>query len=152
MSQEIANTVVRFFRAIDNRDWAAAEALMTNPYHLDYASFGAGEAADLSPREILSGWKGLLPGFDHTHHQIGNLEIEDDGDRATARCYVTATHVIADAMGGSVWTVVGRYSLSLRRDEMWRLNGTVFHFKYQDGNTGLPALASERASQTVEPV
>ncbi len=146
MTTEIANTVARFFKAVDDREWAMAEALMANPYHLDYSSFGAGEAADLAPTQILKGWKGFLPGFDHTHHQIGNLDISVDGDKAKVACYGTATHVIADAGGGTVWTVVGTYTITLKRVGDWKLTGTTFHFKYQDGNTGLPEKAAERAA------
>ncbi len=146
MTIDIANTVARFFRAVDDRDWATAEALMSDPVHLDYSSFGAGDAADLPPQTILAGWQGLLPGFDHTHHQICSLDVTVAGDRATVGCYGTATHVIAEADGGQVWTVVGRYTLTLQNRKGWQLTGIVFHFKYQDGNTGLPALASARVA------
>ena len=115
---------------------------MTQPFHLDYSSFGAGDAADLEPEAIVDGWKGILPGFDHTHHQLGNLDISIDGDSAVARCYVTATHVIDE----DLWTVVGRYRNTLVRvDGEWKLSGSQFLFRYQGGATGLPAVAMERA-------
>lgn len=145
MTQEIANSVQRFFTAVDNRDWAGAEALMTSPFHLDFSSFGAGPAADLAPADILTGWKGILPGFDATWHQLGPLDIEMSGETATVRAYVTATHQIADAEGGALWTVYGNYALTLvREDGAWKLSGN--RFRFLTGNPDLPALAQQRAS------
>ncbi|MEM8932926.1 MAG: nuclear transport factor 2 family protein [Acidobacteriota bacterium] len=142
----IANTLARYFTAVDDGDWTSLERLMSNPFHLDYSSFGAGDPADLEPAVVLDGWKQVLPGFDHTHHQIGNLEIElGGGDEAEATCYVTATH----QLGERVWTVVGTYDITLRHDGSdWAVSGLRFGFKYQTGDTDLPADAQERVALT----
>lgn len=138
---EISNTISRYFVAVDERNWKGAQALMTNPFHLDYSSFGAGEAADLDPAEILKNWAAFLPGFDATHHQIGTVDIEVNGDTAKAKLYGTATHII-DAR---IWTVVGTYHQTLVKTEQgWKLSGTQFVFKYQSGDTDLPAEAQKR--------
>jgi hypothetical protein len=139
--QEIANTIARYFAAVDQQDWNGAKTLMTNPFHLDYASFGGGDPANLDPADILAGWSGFLPGFDHTHHQLGNLDIEVFGDTARVACYVTASHIIDDR----VWTVVGTYNNSLIREaDRWKLSGSQLLFKYQTGDTNLPAEAQQR--------
>lgn len=147
MSAAITNTVQAFFEAVDTRDWDAAEALMTDPFYLDYSSFGAGPGTDLRPVDILMGWKSILPGFDFTHHQLGPLIIEEDGDEATVRTYVTADHQVADVAEGEVWTVCGSYVLDLKKiDSDWKLRGNTFLLKFQSGNTNLPALAQSRAA------
>lgn len=147
MTHDITNAVQRFFEAVDTQNWAAANGLMTNPFHLDYSSFSAGPAADLAPADILSGWRSVLPGFDSTHHQLGPLIIETDGHSATVRAYVTADHQIAGVEAGEVWTVYGRYVLTLTKiGPDWRLSGNTFQFKFQTGNTDLPALAQSRAA------
>ncbi|MGC4123250.1 MAG: nuclear transport factor 2 family protein [Myxococcales bacterium] len=139
----VANAVARFFAAIDARDWAGAEQLMARPFHLDYSSFGGGPPAELPPSAILDGWKKLLPGFDHTHHQLGNLDVEAGRESAVVRCYGTATHVL----GLRVWTVVGTYRVTLRREERsWVLTGLQFNFKYQAGDLTLAAEAQGRAA------
>lgn len=142
----IANTIARCFAAVDRRDWTAAEALMTAAFHLDYSSFGGAPAATCKPGDVLAGWAGFLPGFDATHHQLGNFDIQHDDKSAVVHCYVTASHFIASEKDGSLWTVVGSYDLSLiHRGNAWLLSGCRFAFKYQDGNTALPALAQQRA-------
>ncbi|MEB3327089.1 MAG: nuclear transport factor 2 family protein [Synechococcus sp.] len=84
----VANTISRYFIAVDECDWSGVSKLMTNPFHLDCSSFGGGDPSDLPPQSILAGWRALLPGFEHTHHQIGNLVVEIDGEIAEASCMV----------------------------------------------------------------
>lgn len=140
---EVANCIARYFAAVDERNWERVAELMTDPFSLDYSSFGAGEPADLAPRTILAGWRKVLPGFDHTHHQMGNLDIEVEGEKASASCYVTATH----AIDHEVWTVVGTYNKELVRDGAdWKLSGSQFLFKYQSGATHLATEAQRRAA------
>ncbi|MBV7396432.1 nuclear transport factor 2 family protein [Mameliella sediminis] len=146
MTQDIANIVHSFFAAIDARDWTRAETLMTNPFHLDYSSFGAGPGADLPPGEILTGWKAMLPGFDNTHHQLGALSIETEGNSATVRANVIATHQIKEADGGDTWTVYGDYVLVLVKDGSWRIASNTFNLHLLTGNSELPALAQARAA------
>lgn len=142
---EIQNVVSRFYTAVDKRDWGGATSLMTDPFHLDYSSFGGGEPADLNPEVIINGWKSILPGFEHTHHQLGNIDIVVEGDFAVVRCYVTATHVIGD----QVWTVVGRYHNTLVvEDAVWKLSGSRFIFKYQTGAIDLPQMAQSLVAES----
>ncbi|MFC3612279.1 nuclear transport factor 2 family protein [Lutimaribacter marinistellae] len=146
MTQEVTNAVVRFFAAVDARDWEAAEQLMTRPFHLDYSSFGAGPGADLDPADVLTSWQAMLPGFDATQHQLGPLAIDMRENKAIVKAYVTATHHIADAEGGEIWTVYGDYDLTLRRDKdgSWRLSANIFNFRLVTGNASLPGLAQRR--------
>lgn len=147
MTHDITNAVQSFFEAVDTQNWAAAKGLMTNPFQLDYSSYGAGPAADLAPADILSCWRSVLPGFDHTQHQLGPLIIEIDGNSATVRAYVTADHQIAGVDAGEVWTVYGSYVLTLTKiGHGWKLSGNTFQFKFQTGNTDLLALAQSRAA------
>jgi len=144
MSQDIYNALARYFRAIDERDWTTARSLMSDPFHVDYSSFGAGPAADVSPDDVLGGWAAFLPGFDATHHQLGNIDLEVDGETAEVRCYVTGNHVI----GADVWTVVGAYDISLLRENgRWVLRLLRFNYSYLTGALELPDRARLRASQ-----
>lgn len=142
--QPIVNAVYRFFGAVDGRDWSTAEQLMRDPFHLDYSSFGAGEPADLPPGDVLGGWAQLLPGFDSTHHQLGNLDVEAAEGAAVVEVYGTATHVIGDRS----WVVIGSYRIPLARGaDGWVLTGVEFRFKAQLGDLGLPAEAQARAAE-----
>ncbi len=143
MNQEvqIANIVGRFFDAVDGRNWDQATSMMSDPIHIDYSSFGAGDPTDSRPIDVVHGWQSILPGFDHTHHQLGNMRFDVNGDRAFVEAYVTATHVI----GAEIWTVVGSYEIGLSRTKDWLISSLRFLFKYQTGATALPEEASRRA-------
>jgi len=144
MTQDILNTIARFFEAVDSTDWNAARALMTDLFHADYSSFGAGPAADVNPDDVLAGWDAFVPGFDRTHHQLGNLHLKSDDRAAHVRCYVTGYH----AIGERVWTVVGTYDIDLIREgDAWQLSSLVFGYRFQTGDMALPELARERAAQ-----
>ncbi|KZL19002.1 hypothetical protein PsAD2_02521 [Pseudovibrio axinellae] len=144
----IQNRVSRFFIDVDDRNWEAVEATMTGRVHLDYSSFGAGEPVYLSPEEITTAWKELLPGFDQTHHQIGNALIESKEQKADVKLHATATHYIDGAEGGDIWVVYGTYHMTLVHEGgTWKFNSIRFNFKFQDGNLELPVLAQTRADE-----
>ncbi|SDQ86702.1 nuclear transport factor 2 family protein [Pseudovibrio sp. Tun.PSC04-5.I4] len=147
----INNRISRFFIDVDARNWSSVEAALTGRVHLDYSSFGAGEPVDLTPAEITTAWKALLPGFDQTHHQIGNALIESKEQKATARVHVTATHFIDGAEGGDIWVVYGTYDIGVVHEAgTWKINKIKFNFKFQDGNLELPVLAQTRADEKSE--
>lgn len=146
MFQDITNSVRRFFATVDSGAWDETRALMNNPFHLDYSSYEAGPAADLDPAEILTGWQAVLPGFDATQHQLSPLDITVQDKQAIVRASVIATHWVAGAKGGEIWTVHGDYKLTLVQDDGWKLAGNVFTFKFQTGNDTLPAQAQQRVA------
>ena len=114
---------------------------------LDYSSLNGTPAVSLTPQQITSSWKTILPGFEHTHHQVGNFIENINGDQADVFCYGTATHYLSDE-AGSVWSVVGTYEFVLQKssDDSWKITSMKFNFKYQDGNTHLP----EKAIQSIQ--
>jgi hypothetical protein len=71
--------------------------------------------------------------------------VMENEDVATVFCYGTATHYLPNDSGQNLWTVVGTYDFHLtRQGANWKVDAMTFHFKYQDGNLGLPDLARER--------
>ncbi|MGB0694960.1 MAG: nuclear transport factor 2 family protein [Rhodospirillaceae bacterium] len=145
--QRIQNTVQRFFAGVDAGDWDGVAALMADPFHIDYSSYGGGPAAQVSPQDVLSGWKAFLPGFDAVHHQLGPLDITLEDAQALVKAHGTATHYIADVPEGSTGTIIGTYDLTLQRAEAeWLLTGMTFYFKFQSGNPALSELAAQRAA------
>ncbi len=143
--------VLTMFKSTDNRNWNAVESCFSNKVVLDYSSMG-NPAANLTPSEITSAWKTILPGFTATHHQIGNLEQTIDSDKATVFAYGTATHFLQDEKG-NVWTVVGTYDFELEKTQnQWKISKMVFNFKYQNGNTNLPQKAINKVAGKVNDI
>ncbi|MEO1653411.1 MAG: nuclear transport factor 2 family protein [Bacteroidota bacterium] len=143
-----AEVITKLFVSTDQQNWSEVSSCFADQVVLDYTSMSGQPAATLSPNEIISAWKGILTGFEQTHHQAGNFIISQEGDQAQVFCYGTATHFLPDG-AGNVWTVVGSYDFTLAQTAQgtWQINQMKFNFKYQDGNTSLPAKARQRASQ-----
>ncbi|KUG09968.1 nuclear transport factor 2 family protein [Solirubrum puertoriconensis] len=146
----VTTTTLDIFIGADEHDWNRVQAAFAPEVLLDYSSMSGGEPATLTPAQVVESWQGILPGFEHTHHQLGNFDVQLSADEATVFCYGTATHYLPQPIGGSVWTVVGTYHLHLvRLGDTWKADQMTFNFKYQDGNLELPKLAIERAKQAV---
>lgn len=138
--QEIINNV---FVNSDNRIWKGAEEQFAPKVNLDYSSMSGQPASEVTPKQITSGWKTVLPGFTHTHHQIGNFITEINGNKAHSFCYGTATHYLENE-NGNVWTVVGTYDFNLEKiNDIWKVTSMKFNYKYQDGNGKLIQKAIE---------
>lgn len=151
MTQDITNAVSRFFAAVDRCDWKGVQALMTDPFHVDYASLTGEEPAYVSPPDLTGKWAQMMPFFDSVHHQIGNVIIEQEDDNARVQCHGTATHFIADHPRGDLRFIVGTYDLALVHDAgNWKLNGMRFNFKYASGNEDLANEAQRRAAASLE--
>ena len=144
---QINTQITELFVATDEHNWKKVEAIFAEKVVLDYSSMNGNPAVELTPNQITTAWKGILPGFESTHHQLGNFITKVDKDTAQVFCYGTATHYLPDEKG-NIWTVVGSYNFDLKKVEnQWRITSMKFNFKYQDGNTSLPEKAIKNASK-----
>ena len=134
-------------QAVDDLDWPSVRECLADELCTDYSELFGGEAETLSADELVKRWQGLLPGFDATQHLLGTGLLEEHEGGLTVRTHVRAYHRIADADGGAVWGVHGHYVVPLERESAgWKIAGITLRLFYQEGNTGLPALAGERAA------
>ena len=142
---EIIDTLNRFFIAVDMRHWQKVTETFEENVHLDYTSMAGGKPTVQKGVEIVESWKSILPGFDKTHHQVGNMVVEISGGSTQAFCYRTASHFLGNPTGINLWTVVGSYEFDLLRNNgAWRISKMKFNLKYIDGNQDLPQIAQKR--------
>lgn len=142
---QVTEIVNRLFVAVDSRDWEQVTELFNDMVLLDYTSMAGGDPVKLTPQQIIESWKGLLPGFDQTHHQTGNFIIENDSMVYKVFCYGTATHYLKNETNNNVWTVVGSYNFELEpKNSKLKISKMKFNLKYTDGNNDLAKMAQER--------
>jgi hypothetical protein len=135
----VTDDVVTFFHAVDDRDWTAVRAGLAEEVDTDYTSLFGGSPERVPADDLVERSRGLLPGFDGTQHLLGPLVVT--GTRVA--CNVRGYH----ALDGAVWTVAGRYTLSMVPDgDRWRVGGIVLRVSYEEGDRSLTATAAERAS------
>ena len=143
--QQLIETVNRFFIAVDAREWDKVEALMQPQVQLDYTSMTGGQPATLHPEQIIASWKTILPGFDATHHQLGNHLVSQSDDAYLVFCYGTASHFLKNDSGHNLWTVAGTYHISLKHvSGNYLIEAITFQLRFIDGNMELPVLAKKR--------
>lgn len=135
--------VNKFFIAVDACDWETVLSIFDENVDADYSSMSGQPGAVVKATDLVEGWKGLLPGFTHTHHQLGNTIVAEGKGQASVFSYVRATHYLENEKG-NLWTVVGSYDIDLKEiDGEWRITKLKLNFKYQDGNGDLPVAAME---------
>jgi hypothetical protein len=110
--------LVRYAVALDSRDYGLLDEVFlpesTALYH------GVGECQDRAAIVSLVG--GVLDKCGPTHHLLGNYRIAVTGDRAVAKCYLTAVHGGLGDYVGAIMTVCGEYRDKLVRSPSgWRI-------------------------------
>ena len=144
--QTIIETTTNIFIGADELQWPLLSNSFADNVLLDYSSLSGKPAATLPAADIIKSWESIFPGFEHTHHQVSNFNVDEKNSEATVFCYGTATHYLTNDSNNNIWTVVGTYNFHLtQQNGQWKVDRMKFNFKYQDGNTGLPKLAMEKA-------
>lgn len=139
----VVTTVSSITLAADLLDFELARRALDATVRVDYSSLWGGEAVDLTPDALLTGWRGLLPGFDATRHRLSDVTAVVDGETATATAGVDATHWL----DGATWRVIGTYAWALvKRDGRWLVTAMTLVLTGEEGDRGLVARAGERAA------
>jgi len=136
-------TIVRAVGLLaDSRNFESLEQLYADEVEVDYTSLAGGEVELKSPQALMSQWASVLPGFDFTQHDISNIQIEIDGDRAVATAKVIATHGINSA----IWIVEGDYRYKLQKtDNAWQINSHKLTLQNEKGSRDLLGFATRNA-------
>ncbi|HLT15827.1 MAG TPA: nuclear transport factor 2 family protein [Acidimicrobiales bacterium] len=79
---EIHELLARYGRAVDDRDWDLYRSLFTPDAHIDYTSAGAIAG---TVDEVVAYLRDALGAMPWTQHYLTNVEVDLDGDEATAR-------------------------------------------------------------------
>jgi hypothetical protein len=134
---DIQQTLLRYPVALDSRCFGLLEEVFTADARIaipgmpvcDLATFGAALEQGLAR-------------FDATHHVVNPPLLGLDGDRATARSYLVAQHVI-NAAAPNAWVLVGAWydDLLLRTLAGWRIAARTGVPVWWAGNGALLGMA-----------
>ncbi len=128
--------------AVDLGRYDLAEAAFTPEIVIDYTSLWGGEPQQTTPAALMDAWRGLVPGFDATRHELRSVEARVQGDAAEATALVDGRHWIGEAL----WRPIGVYRWSLSKiGGRWKVKAMTFAMTREIGDRGLVALAAERA-------
>lgn len=111
--QHIVEVIDRYASALDDKDYARFRTCFAADAAVRY-----GDAVLRGPDAVADYCAASLAPWTATQHLLGNYEIALDGDRATARTAMHASHVSAD----EIWVVGGAYVDRLeRRGGDWKI-------------------------------
>jgi hypothetical protein len=134
--------------AADMRDWPRVRAQFADEVLVDYTSLAGGQPARMSADDLVASWRAFLPGFTVTQHLVGSHRVNAEGKRASVLSQFIATHRLAGATGGELWTLGGHYRHTLRKTgAAWKVDAVTMTCTWQTGNPDLPRLAGEAAKQ-----
>jgi len=130
--------------AVDLARYDLAEAAFAPEVAIDYTSLWGGEPQRMTPGGLMDAWRGLVPGFDATRHELRDVGATIDGDQAVATALVDARHWVDAAL----WRPIGAYRWTLARiDGRWKVTAMTFSMTQEIGDRGLVEIAVERARQ-----
>ena len=119
--REIYRQLVRFARAMDERNWDALAVIATDDIR---AEFGTGEL--IGAEAVVGLIRSYLDNCGPTQHLLGNVLIEVDGDTACSESYVSDMHLARDQRRDIQFRTLGNYSDTwVKRDGRWLLSRRV---------------------------
>ena len=121
--REIHRALVRFARAMDERDWPALDAIL-----LEDASAELGTGPLRGRAAIVAQMRSFLDDCGPTQHLLGNLLVDVDGDTARSRVYVSDVHKGRGEKAHLTFSTLGDYHDRWRRvDGAWRIAHRTKH-------------------------
>ncbi|QIX26491.1 nuclear transport factor 2 family protein [Nocardioides sp. JQ2195] len=115
--REINRCIIRFARAMDDRDWAEIEKITVEDLTADLGTGALG-----SRGEVIALMRSFLDDCGTTQHLIGNVLIEIEGDTASSRAYVSDMHLGTGALESQTFRTLGDYHDRWRRTaDGWRM-------------------------------
>jgi len=121
---------VKYARALDTHDWDLLESLFLPDAVYTYPG---GESN--TSGAVIDRCANALTRLDASQHLLGNIEVEVDGDTASARTYFQAQHVKAGTPGGDNFIIAGTYvDRAVRTPDGWRIAHRTQTYTWRDGN------------------
>jgi SnoaL-like domain len=144
----ISSVVAALAFAQDDQDWERLRSLFTPEVHLDLSRVFGEPPVEITAAELAGQARGVIGGFESTHHATSNAAVTVDGDEARCRAHVVAYHHLP-AEDGRIdhCTMRGYWSLGLRRDgDRWLIaRWAVVRTAPWEGDPGLYQVAAARS-------
>jgi ketosteroid isomerase-like protein len=112
----VERELIRFARAMDDRDWATLATILT-----DDAVGDLGSGPLQGSAAIIALIRSYLDHCGTTQHLLGNIVVDVTGDTAVSRAYVHDLHLSTGQPQATFHTLGDYHDRWERRDRRWRL-------------------------------
>ncbi len=129
---EIRQLAARYCWALDTLDRDLLALVFTPD-----ATAHLGRGAQTGVEEIWGTIHSVLSTLDLSQHVVGSqlIDLDDDGNRGSSRCYFNAQHIRKSAEAGSQFIVAGRYEDNVvRTPDGWRIAHRTLTVMWTSGN------------------
>ncbi|MFM2400198.1 MAG: hypothetical protein RL341_2355 [Pseudomonadota bacterium] len=134
--------------AVDLAAYDLAEKAFAPKVVIDYTSLWGGQPNTMTPAELMAAWRGIVPGFDATWHELGPVKAQVSGSTAKATAMVDGRHWI----GAQLWRPVGHYNWDLEKQNgQWKVTRMQFNMTQEIGDRAVATQAMERAKAKSSP-
>jgi len=132
--QEIEAVLFLYAHLLDKKRYAQLTEVFTPEATANYV----GMAECKGVEAIIGLVSGVLDRCGNTQHLLGNVQIDVQGDKATASCYLQAIHVGLGDYSDRLLTVWGEYRDQLVRTPAgWRIGYRELTTLHAQGDIGL---------------
>jgi hypothetical protein len=119
--RDIYRQLVKFARAMDDRDWETIKAITSDDIRAD---LGMGEIQGSTT--VIEFIRSFLDNCGTTQHILGNIIINVVGDKATSQSYVSDMHLCKDPTNDIHFRTLGNYSDKWSKvDSTWLMTDRV---------------------------
>jgi hypothetical protein len=148
-ASKVISVVSSIPMAVDLAAYELAEKAFAPKIVIDYTSLWGGQPSTMTPAELMTAWRGIVPGFDATWHELSNVKATVNGTKATATAFVDGRHWL----NGQLWRPVGNYHWDLEKiGQQWKVTRMQFAMTQEIGNRDVAAqamaVAKEKAQKT----
>jgi hypothetical protein len=128
--------------AVDLAAYDLAENAFAPKIVIDYTSLWGGQPSNMTPAELMTAWRGIVPGFTATWHELSNVRAIVNGDKATATAFVDGRHWL----GEQLWRPVGNYHWDLEKiGGQWKVTRMQFAMTQEIGSRDVATQAMQAA-------
>lgn len=115
--REITHALIRFARAMDERDWDVLRTIL-----VDDATSDVGTGPLEGSEALIACIRSYLDACGRTQHLLGNILVDVTGDEAVSKAYVSDMHLSADPDSELTFATLGDYHDRWQRiDGTWRM-------------------------------
>ena len=132
--REIEAVLNRYASALDKKQYGRLSEVFAPEATANYVGLAECKGLD----SIVNLVSGVLDRCGQTQHLLGNVQIDVQGGKATASCYLQAIHVGLGDYATQVYTVWGEYRDRLvKTPPGWRISYRELTVIHEQGDIGL---------------
>ena len=133
--REIESVLNLYTTALDTREFERLRDVFTPDALVSYPALDVQCDGVEAVIELVTG---ALAQCGSTQHLLGNVEIDVQGDQASASCYLQAIHLGLGDFEGEIYTVWGQYRDKLKKTASgWRISYRELAYIHDSGDIGL---------------